>query len=312
MFVGHAFLAFGLVALLARRFGPADRVSLPGGVTVRYAIGVGLAAALFASLPDLDVVHAAFQVVTLPGDTTAFDHFWAATAKRHRTTTHSLVVAVLASAGFAGWAVRKGAGAAVLVGVVALAALEGGVVGAGVMTLFAVAGVLVTILATRSGVSPDWILAASVLGLGVHPFTDLLTGVPPAFLAPWEVTVIGGRIEPFANATLNLLLAFGVEIAVIWFGVLVGVTLLDIDPRRHVHLAGALGVVYAPMALVLDGASVDNAAPFVATILPVGAVGLVGVRRRMTGERVATIALTGLTAITAAWFGFAVAFVLLA
>ncbi|WEL17920.1 putative membrane protein [Halorhabdus sp. SVX81] len=307
MFVGHAFLAFGIVALLARRFGPAERLSLRG-VTVQYAVVAGLAAALFASLPDVDVAHAAFQVVTLPEGATAFDHFWTATGERHRTTTHSLVVAVLASAGFAVSVPNRWGGAAVLFGVVALAAFTGGVVGAGVMTLFVVGGVALTALAARIGLSARSIFGASALGLAIHPFTDLLTGVPPSFFAPWDVTVIGGRVEPFTDATYNLLVAFGTEIAVIWFGLLVGLTLLGIELRRHVHPAGVLGVAYAPMALVLNAPSVDNAALFVGTILPVGAIGLVGVKRQLTGARVVTITLTALAAITAAWFGFGVAY----
>ena len=311
MFVGHAFLAFGIVAVLARHFGPAERLSLRG-VTVQYAVAAGLAAALFASLPDVDVAHAAFQVVTLPEGSTAFDHFWTATGERHRTTTHSLVVAVLASAGFAVWTVRRWAGAVVLAGVVALAALTGGVVGASVMTLFGVAGVLITIGATRIGLSSRSVFATAALGLAVHPFTDLLTGVPPSFFSPWELTLIGGRIEPFTDATLNLLVAFGAEIGVIWFGIVVGLALRGIDPRQHVHVAAMLGVGYAPMAFVLDSPSVDNAAWFVGTILPVSVIGLVGVKRQLTGDRVVTVVLTGLAAMTAAWFGFGVAFVVAA
>ena len=313
VFVGHAFLAFGLATLLARRFGPTDSPSiLSGRIALRYAVGVGLAAALFASLPDVDVVHAAFQVVSLPGDSTAFDHFWAATDDRHRTTTHSLVVGVLGSLGFVLWVRRRWAGWLALSGIVLLAAVTDGVVAGAVMVLFATGGVIVATVADEIGLPARAIGSAALLGLLVHPFTDLLTGEPPAFLAPLDIMPITNRVEPFADPTVNLLLAFGTELAVIWFGLLVGVTALGIDPRRHVHVGAVIGVAYAPMAFVLDGASVDRAVPFVATILPVGLAGAVNRDRPWTITGVTTFVLTGLAAITLALFAFAVAHVTLA
>ena len=310
MFVGHAFLAFGLVALLTARYGPGDRpLRLPGGVTVPSAVAVGLTAALFASLPDVDVVHAAFQVVTLPDGSTAFDHFWAATSDRHRTTTHSLVVALLASVGFASWMRRRWVGGGILACAVALTTLDGGLVGGAVMVLFTAGGLLVVVLAVRTGISTQSVLLASLAGLSIHPFTDLLTGEPPAFFAPWSVTPISSRVEPFADATLNLLVAFGAELVVIWFGLLAGMILLDIEPRQHVHYVAVLGIVYAPMALILQAPSVDNAVPFVATILPVGVVGIARLRRPVTGERATSVLLTGLGAMTVAWLAFGIAYV---
>ncbi|WP_158854149.1 metal-dependent hydrolase [Halorhabdus sp. CUG00001] len=310
MFVGHAFLAFGIVALIAGRYGPETRpLGLPGGVTVGSAVAVGLAAALFSSLPDVDVAHAAFQVVTLPEESTAFDHFWAATSERHRTTTHSLVVAVAASVGFALWPVGRWLGLGVLAGVVALGAVAGGIVGGAVMTVFVLVGLLVVTLALKTGLAGRSIFTAAVVGLSIHPFTDLLTGEPPLFFAPWEFDVIGGRIEPFVDPTLNLLLAFGTELAVIWFGLLVGLWLAGIDCRRHVHAAATVGIAYAPMALVLRQPSVDNATPFVATILLVGVVGVVSFRRPLSSDTTVTAALTALATITFAWLGFTLAYV---
>ena len=307
MFVGHAFLAFGLATLLARHVRTADGPSIvTGRIALRYAVAVGLAAALFASLPDVDVVHAAFQVVSLPEDSTAFDHFWAATDDRHRTTTHSLVVAVLGSLGFGLWAIRRFAGWLALSGLVLLAAMTEGFVGGLVMVLFVIAGVVVTTVADEIGLPARAIGGAALLGLFVHPFTDLLTGEPPAFFAPFDVVPIANRVELFADPTANLLLAFGTELAVIWFGVLVGVTALGIDPRRHVHVEAVLGIAYAPMALVLEGASVDHAVPFVATILPVGLVGAISRERPWTVPGALTAVLTGLTAITLALLAFTV------
>ncbi|WP_181686238.1 metal-dependent hydrolase [Halorhabdus salina] len=312
MFVGHAFLAFGVVALLAGRFGSGERpLRLPGGVTVSSTIAVGLAAGLFASLPDVDVIHAAFQVVTLPDGATAFDHFWAATSERHRTTTHSLVVAVGASAGFALWTVRRWLGLCVLAGVVALGVLTGGMVSGAVMTIFALAGLLVVTLAVRTGLAGQSIFGAAAVGLIIHPFTDLLTGEPPGFFAPWDVGLLESRVEPFADPTLNLLLAFVTELAVIWFGLLAGLWLADVDWRRHVHPAAALGIAYAPMALILHQPSVDNAVPFVATILPIGVVGAIGWRRPLISDAAVSIVLTALSTITIAWLGFGLAYVTL-
>ncbi|CCQ34830.1 membrane-bound metal-dependent hydrolase protein [Halorhabdus tiamatea SARL4B] len=313
MFVGHAFLAFGFATLLTRRMLPTDGPSiLSGRIELRYAIAVGLAAALFASLPDVDVVHAAFQVVSLPEDSTAFDHFWTATDERHRTMTHSLVVAVLGSLGFGLWTVRRAAGWLALSGVVALVAVTDGPVGGLVIVLFVIAGVVVATVADEVGLSTRAIGGAALLGLLVHPFTDLLTGEPPAFFAPFDVVPIANRIELFGDPTANLLVAFGTELAVIWFGLLVGITALGIDPRRHVHVGAVLGIAYAPMALVLEGATVDHAVPFVATILPIGLVGAVSRERPWTAPGALTAVLTGLAAITLALLAFTLAHVAIA
>lgn len=93
---------------------------------------------------------------------------------------------------------------------------------------------------------------------------------------------------------------------VIWFGLLVGVTALGIVPRRHVTVLAGSGIAYAPMALVLEGASVDNAVPFVATILPIGLVGAINRKHPWTVPGALTAVLTGLTAVTIALLSFAV------
>ncbi|MFB6201811.1 MAG: metal-dependent hydrolase [Halorhabdus sp.] len=310
MFVGHAFLAFGLATLLARRVQPEDRPSaIPGRIPLSYPVAIGLAAAAFASLPDVDIVHAAFQVVSLPAESTAVDHFWAAATERHRTITHSLVVALLGSGGFALWMVHRWIGWIALSALVLLATVAGGPVGGAVMLTFVILGVVVATIAAAFDVSPRAIFGAAALGLSVHPFTDLLTGQPPEFFAPWAFMPIATRIRPFGDPTTNLLVAFGTELAVIWFGLGVGVVALGVNPRRHVHPEAALGVVYAPMALILDGASVDNAVPFVATILPLGLLGLVSRERPWTITGGITVVLTGLAAITLAWLAFALVYV---
>ncbi|MFW5950048.1 MAG: metal-dependent hydrolase [archaeon] len=313
MFIGHATLAFGVAALLAAHLGPQRRVSIGGSRwTVEYALLVGIVAAMFASLPDVDVLHALVDVVSLPNGTGVADHFWNATTERHRAMTHSLVVGGVASIGFALWVEHRWLGGVVLAGLAALITTFDGMIGGVIIALFVTIGVVITSWADAGELPTSTIFGASLLGLTLHPFTDLLTGEPPAFLAPWSVTIVSERIEPFADATLNLLVAFGAELAVIWFGLLIGSSLLGIDPRNHVHYAAILGVVYAPMAFVLEQPSVDAATPFVASILFVGVVGIVGWDRARRHERAVTVLLTALAAITVAWVAFGMLYVAMA
>jgi membrane-bound metal-dependent hydrolase YbcI (DUF457 family) len=293
MFVGHALLAFALAAALASR-----------RLTARRAVAVGVLAGLFAAAPDLDMVYALAGLGDALGEETVREGFWSASTVTHRGATHSLLVAVPAAVAFAAGGRR---GLALCGGLLAVALAVGGPLTGFVLGLFLAAGLLVGRFG-RSALSARWVLGAALLGLLSHPFGDLFTGEPPALLWPLNATVFPARVAPFGDATLNLLLAFFLELAVIWAGVVVLARLSGSDLRSHLRGKAALGAAYAGAVLVLPPPTVHASYQFVFSVLAVGSLGAVPARGR-PGVRDA--ALTGLAAVTLAGAAYAVAYVAL-
>ncbi|MFB6280470.1 MAG: metal-dependent hydrolase [Haloferacaceae archaeon] len=324
MFVGHALLAFALVAgaaVLAGRDRP---------------VALGLAAGAFATVPDVDIAHA---LVGVAGAGTAAPlalsaAFWEAGNVVHRAITHSLPVALPAAIAAAAWtAGRRGRrhGTVAALGLVAALALVAfavsGPLAAAVTVLFggALFGVA-TLLADRTALSPRAVLGCALVGLASHPFGDLFTGTPPAFLYPFATGPAVARVELAADPTLHLLAAFGLELATAWLAVLVlarafGARLL---PAPH----AAAGAGYAAAVPVLPAPTLDLSYPFVFGALAVGLLVVLpgaaraargrrgrrrpGVRAAVPAPRLARASLTALTGITLAWAAYAAGYLALA
>lgn len=304
VFVGHAFLAFGLVALLAARFGPNRGVDVGrrvrfGGRSIAVAVALGVIAALAASLPDLDVLQVIAVVATAPTGDPLIEQVRAASRATHRLTTHSVVLAAPIATGIALWARQRWLGATLFVALVAVVALASGAVAAAVLGAVVAGAAGIGTLATRWDLDARATGAAAFVGLAIHPWTDLLTGTPPAMAAPLGLTMFDARIAPVADPFANLLLATGAELAVIWFGIGVATWLTGRSVRGFVHPVAMVGVAYVPIGAALTAPSVENAVPFVATLLAVGVVGVLAV---MAIDRTRTGVLrglfTGLVAIT--------------
>ncbi|PSP89427.1 hypothetical protein BRC90_03540 [Halobacteriales archaeon QS_4_69_34] len=307
MFVGHALLAFALAGLGARSLGRSRE----------RALLVGAVAGAFAAIPDVDVVYAPVGALGASGPLEAASGFWAASTLVHRTITHSLVVGVVTAAALALWAdaLRRGAsGAAVTTGVgdggrrtatrpsedwrlraaaallTALAlvalAIEGGVLGGVVTAAFVLAGLAVATAAARAAFPATTVLATALLGFVSHPFGDVFTGTPPAFLYPFDATPLARRVTLSTDPTLQVLGAFGIELVVIWFAAVVHCRLCGRRLRDHVHGRAAFGLTYAGVALLIPWPSLDTSYPFVFSVLAVGAIGpapLVMRARRFVG-----------------------------
>jgi len=289
MFVGHGLLALALVGLLARW----------RGLAPERALALGVVAALFATVPDVDMAYAPIGLVVGTGAAAPVDAFWTASEVTHRTVTHSALVAVPAAAAFALVPVRRWIAGALFVGLVGLAAAVSGPLAATIMALFLLAGAAVAALAALLGFGPRATGAAALIALVSHPVGDLFTGGPPAFLWPLDVTLVSARIAPFADPTHDLFLAFGAELGAIWAGVLVAAALAGLRLRAHVRPRATAGAAFAVSVLVLPNPTVDAAYGFVAGILTTGAVGL-----RPRDDAVAWL-VTGLSAVTVAAVAFA-------
>jgi len=304
MFVGHGLLAFALVALAGERLDWERRTVL----------AVAVLAALFGTLPDIDVVYAPVGLVLGADLADPVESFWAAGNEVHRGVTHSLVVGALTAAGVyllaRARALDRSAGLAILGGVVTLATLVSGGL-AGVVTLvFALGAVGLVALARRYDITPRHTAGAALVGLLTHPFGDMVTGSPPALLYPFDVTLVAGRVTLSGDTTLHLLGAFWLELAVVWLAVLAYFRLTDRRVVAHVERPAAVGVVYGAAALVLPAPTLDVSYHFVYSVLGVGAVGAVGSRplARPTWRAV----VTALTAVSVASLSYAVVYVSLA
>ncbi|WP_049899044.1 metal-dependent hydrolase [Halococcus agarilyticus] len=330
MFVGHGLLAFALVAAGARWIGRSRE----------HALALGVAAGAFATLPDVDILYAPIGVVA--SGALDVEGFWAAGNVVHRAVTHSLVVAPIAAVAFGCWCLAEagtgvgveragdpstagiaehGVAVAVLAGLVVIAGIVSGPLGACVMAVFGIAGLGVATAAVRfGGCSPGAVSVVALFGLASHPFGDLVTGGPPRLLYPFDATLLHERLVLAADPTLHLFGAFWLELATIWLALAVYASLTDRRMRDVIHGRAALGVAYAAAVLAIPAPTLASSYEFVFSVLAVGVVGPVPLvwRRRWRAWRRAqrpfddhdrlAAAATGLAAVTLASVGYAIAY----
>jgi membrane-bound metal-dependent hydrolase YbcI (DUF457 family) len=317
MFVGHAALAFAVVAGLAtRRF---ER---------REALLVGAVAAAFAAIPDVDMLYAPVGLVGARLDALAMaSAFWSASTVVHRGVTHSLVVAgvvaCVALVWFVGTRTRSarglalsaaalGLGAALVVGV----ARDTGALGGAVTALFVASAVAVAwVAARRTDLATGPFALAAAFGLLSHPFGDVFTGTPPAFLYPFEFVLIGERVVLAADPTLHLLAAGALELLTVWLAVATLVDGTDLRMRDLVAPRVAVAAGYAVSVFLIPPPTLDLSYPFVLSVVAVGAVGAIprvhlrrARRRRVSVPGRTTALVTALAAVTVAWVAYAVAY----
>lgn len=319
MIIGHAALAFAIAA----------SVAIIRGWSQKRVLTIGLVAAGFAFAPDADMVYALSGLNgEMNGAMDAATEFWGASSLVHRSITHSLVLAIPAGLAFAAWTVRgtwkstaRSVGLVLSVGLVAIALNYSGFLGVVVTVAFVVTGLLVATLARDlTTLSPTQVLAAAWLGLLTHPWGDLFTGEPPAFLYPLDVTLVASRVELHADSTMHLLAVFGVELATVWFAIAVLQLLTDEPLIGAVERKAWLGLGYAAAATILPPPTVDFSYHFVFSILGVGTLlgapglggGIVTLARfkRLDRERITTALMTGVAAVSLAWLGYALVYLL--
>jgi membrane-bound metal-dependent hydrolase YbcI (DUF457 family) len=248
--------------------------------------------------------------------------FWAASTLVHRAVTHSVVVAPFVAALAALWVRSRrqtsrlplAVGVMLTLGLVWAATVASGLLGGAVMTVFLIAAVVAADVVVRwSSLSSSVTFGAAFVGLASHPFGDLVTGHPPAFLYPLDTVIFTERVTLSADPTLHLLGAFAVELAAIWAGVLVLCWLLERPVLPMLNLRAVAGGGYAAAALIIPAPTLDLSYPFVFSVLAVGTVGAVP-RMRLPREielpDAADAALTGLAAVTVAGAAYTIAYLI--
>ncbi len=317
MFVGHGLLALALVSAVAAR----------RGWTPRRALTLGVVAAGFATLPDVDVLYPLLATLAGAGSSGALTQdFWHLSTTVHRGATHSLVVGLVIAGAVTLWSRRGGdarATRALAVGAFAALVLVVGSAGGGLagatMAVMAVGAVATAVLATRAGLGARAVGAAALAGLLTHPFGDLVTGQPPPLLyplgtyLPGEGAIIGSRLTLHGDPTLHLVGAFLVELAAIWLAVVVVALLVDRRPTRYVRPQALAGVGFAVAVFAIPAPSLSAATSFVAGALAVGIVGAVRlpVERRFSATQCWEAVFSGLAAVTLGVVSYGVAYALL-
>ncbi len=264
MMAGHAFLAFTVVAIAAYVLGrDADQ-----------AVYLGVAAAVFAVLPDVDMLYAATELTTLltTGVSGFIEAFWSASSDVHRGISHSIVIGILAAIGFTWYYTDARKSVAVIV--VTAFTLYGvyiGPISAAVAFAFTVLGLGITdVIRNRIGISAAEFFSASLVGLVSHPFGDVFTGTPPLFFGPIDIQIITERVVLHADATLNLLSIFLLELLLAGAGLIIYMYLTDRDIRYYIHPAAALGSLYTATIIVLPPPTLAVSYHFVYTLLGLG------------------------------------------
>jgi len=302
MFVGHALLAFALVAAVARW----------RGWEPERAIQVGVVAGLFATAPDLDILYGPVGLVGgVSGVMGAAETFWSTGNVTHRGPTHSMVVGLVAAGAFAAWArgsvTSRALALVVLGGVVTTVATLSGGLAAVVTALFLGGGLLVSVLGDRWEFGPRSVGLAALAGLLTHPLGDLFTGEPPQLLYPLDVTLLSERIVLHPDPTLNLLAAFAVELAVVWLAIYVAFSLKNRDVRTYVDRRAVLGLAYGGLALLLPAPTLETSYHFVFSVLAFGFVAFP--RRRVRRVDAPRVFCTALAVVTCAGLAYASAYV---
>jgi hypothetical protein len=301
MFVGHGTLAFALVGFVA----------LALDVDAKRAMALAVTAGLFATVPDVDMVYAITGLLgaSLSSPLTLADSFWSASSVVHRSMTHSLLVAIPAAVAFTliGRSRLETIGALIVgAGIITLAVVVSGPVTGLVAMAFVAGGLVVGTGARRYGLGRQAVGSAALAGLLTHPFGDLLTGQPPDLFYPLPMSLLDGRVALTADPTLNLLIAFGVELGAIWLGAFALAQLRGVRLRSHLKPRATVGAAYATAVLFLPAPTIDGSYHFVFSVVAVGMVGAVPFRRRLPGGLTALT--TGLAGMTVAGIAYTIAY----
>lgn len=334
MFVGHGLLVLAVVSAVA-----AWR-----GLDAHRALILGVLAAGFATLPDVDVLYPLLAVLAGAGPLwDAPAEFWRLSTTVHRGATHSLVVGLwtaLAVTLWAGggasrparaprpalvsrlaprWRDRLGARVAAVAALGALVVTVGvaaGALAAAMVAVMAVGALTFATLGVRAGFGARELGAAALVGLASHPFGDLFTGQPPPFLFPLQdvftvdATVFGSRLALHGDPTLHLVGAFLVELAMVWVAVGVVALLLARRPWTHVRPRALAGLGFAVAVFAIPAPSLSAATGFVAGALAVGVVG-VPLQRRPSRDHCWDAVCTALVAVTLGVVSYGVAYAVL-
>jgi membrane-bound metal-dependent hydrolase YbcI (DUF457 family) len=230
---------------------------------------LGLAAGLFALIPDIDVLYAFTEIAEVTSGFYGFtDSFWDASQQTHRGFTHSLVTSLIAVSMFSiNYLTEKKYLAGVFIFLMTgLSYFLEGTINASIVFVFILTGFIIT-ERIKQDISFRDFAAVSAFGLLAHPFGDVITGIPPDFLYPLPLELINERIIIFWDPSLNFLAVFRLELFLIWSGILRYVLIKEKNLREELSIVSATGFIYGTSSFFLTSPSLSNSYRFVFSIV---------------------------------------------
>lgn len=282
MFVGHAFLALALGILLGRLAGLRDA----------QVLMLGLVAAGSSILPDLDLLVSIGSIAGILGDSLigSWEGYWGASNTLHRDVTHTLVggsgIAIVLTGAVIG--VRSffeqrvarllgAAGIGVLGLSLPLLVLGPAVTATGWLGFSAVvvgSVLLGGLVATKTDLRTRPIFGAALLGLSLHPFTDIFLGTPPSMFFPLEPGVLAESVVFAADPTLNLLGIALAELVAVWVGVIAVSRVRGRALQALVNRWALIGLAYPLVMIPVPQPTMADAHWLGFTLVPFAIVGL--------------------------------------
>lgn len=282
MFIGHAFLALALGLLLGRLAGFSDRAVLV----------LGLVAAGSSVLPDLDLVVSLGSLAGVLTDSLigSWEGYWSVSNAIHRDVSHTLVGGTGTAFVLAGAAVwvrsfregrlgRMGGGfglglAGLLFPLVVLGPTVDTIGWIGFSAVLLGAIVLGAFVASRTELGTKAILGGGLLGLWLHPFTDVFLGQPPAMFYPFESPFLADSVVLASDPTMSLLGVAVAELGAIWIGVIAASRIRGRPVRTVVHRFAAIGVAFPVVMLAFPQPTMTDAHWLGFPLAPFAIVGL--------------------------------------
>lgn len=263
MIAGHAALGFLIAALAAYHL----------DVEPDKCLVIGFFAAAFAALPDIDLVFASGEILTIfsSGSEGFINTFWSASESFHRGITHNLLALLVSSVAFAYYREKNDLKTAMLM--LSLLSVFGlilnNLMSFMIMVVFSLAGILITYLSVDY-IEKNGFRLALFTGLLSHPFGDVFTGVPPDFFFPLGLNLLESRIVLNQDPVLNLISILLLELLILFLAVLTAIMLKEEDLRSHLTPAPLLGMIYIPLYFIVPEPTLSSAYIFVFLAVSLG------------------------------------------
>lgn len=173
-------------------------------------------AAVFSLVPDIDILlPLAISSNSITSPEAVVSNFWAASTQYHRGVTHSLLTTLSGSI-FAVGSFYRDSVSKLFFSFSIVISLIGAVFSAQlfVLGIFWLSVVTISIFIRRNtSLSLRDIAVSSSIGLLSHPFGDIFTGEPPAFLYPFNLSFIETRVTFASEPTTHFFILFFIELA---------------------------------------------------------------------------------------------------
>jgi hypothetical protein len=112
-----------------------------------------------------------------------------------------------------------------------------------------------------------------------------LTGTPPDFFHPLNISLLSDKLVLFSDSVLNLLAVLGIEVILGWAAILTYAKLKDREILKSMNKISGLGVLFVFSAPYINSPTLSSAYQFVFSLIVISLAGTAIMERRYTRER---------------------------